>query len=336
MQHIYLGVDYESMKKKLLSLNAIEVQNIDEYFCLINKIHETVKSKNQISQDDLSFYFSTLGDDIHSLAFTILSIYHYSPESKFEEQLLQIKRMYKLNGDEVQRCLISKGDYFEDDLNNFMSDLHDSEYTDSEKWKIASVISDFEFHLERIFTLLCPVSKIIDEYKDEILPFLIYFEKRIQNQKSITTMLQNFGFSLEDTQNSNDLFFKPLLFLPGYYGFFQRNYLNDTKIVLLGLLFNTQFTTTGLNLSVEYIPNVFGALSDELRINILLLLKSKSCYGQEIANHFNVPKAKISYHMSLLLEAQLVKIRKSNNKIYYDINTEEFEKIIDTIRNVFL
>lgn len=72
----------------------------------------------------------------------------------------------------------------------------------------------------------------------------------------------------------------------------------------------------------------FKALSDPARREILELLKGGKMPAGEIAQKFNMTQATISYHLSILKKAGLIKESKFKNFIYYEINTSVFEEIM--------
>jgi DNA-binding transcriptional ArsR family regulator len=72
----------------------------------------------------------------------------------------------------------------------------------------------------------------------------------------------------------------------------------------------------------------FKALSDPVRREILIMLKRGSLPAGEIAQHFDMTGATISYHLSQLKKADLVSERKQKNFIYYELNVSVFEEIM--------
>ncbi|MEN6522378.1 MAG: autorepressor SdpR family transcription factor [Anaerolineaceae bacterium] len=70
------------------------------------------------------------------------------------------------------------------------------------------------------------------------------------------------------------------------------------------------------------------ALADPVRREILVLLKSGKMTAGEIGRHFNMTGATISYHLSMLKNAELVFESKYKNFVYYEINASVFEEII--------
>ncbi|GAA0796185.1 autorepressor SdpR family transcription factor [Faecalicatena orotica] len=72
----------------------------------------------------------------------------------------------------------------------------------------------------------------------------------------------------------------------------------------------------------------FKALSDPVRREILVLLKDGTMPAGEIASHFEMTGATISYHLSVLKKADLVSETKIKNYIYYELNTSVVEEIM--------
>ena len=73
---------------------------------------------------------------------------------------------------------------------------------------------------------------------------------------------------------------------------------------------------------------VFKALSDKTRRKILEMLKQEDRTAGEIADCFNMTKASISHHLSILKQANLVSDERKGQFIYYSLNTSIFEEII--------
>ncbi|KAA8434645.1 autorepressor SdpR family transcription factor [Weissella sagaensis] len=72
----------------------------------------------------------------------------------------------------------------------------------------------------------------------------------------------------------------------------------------------------------------FKALSDPVRREILQLLRNGAMTAGNIAEHFDMTKATISYHLRLLKEAGLIFEEKEKNFIYYDLNTTLVEEMM--------
>ena len=72
----------------------------------------------------------------------------------------------------------------------------------------------------------------------------------------------------------------------------------------------------------------FKALSDPIRREILEMLKKGQLSAGEIGSHFDMTGATISYHLSILKKAGLIKENKNKNFIYYELNASVVEEVL--------
>ena len=72
----------------------------------------------------------------------------------------------------------------------------------------------------------------------------------------------------------------------------------------------------------------FKALSDPVRRQILELLRKGPLSAGDIASHFDMTGATISYHLKMLKQADLVFESREKNFIYYQLNTTVLEEIL--------
>ena len=70
------------------------------------------------------------------------------------------------------------------------------------------------------------------------------------------------------------------------------------------------------------------AIADPIRRDILQMLKSGKKSAGEIAEHFNLTGATVSYHLAKLKSAELIAEEKYKNFIYYELNASVFEEVI--------
>lgn len=73
------------------------------------------------------------------------------------------------------------------------------------------------------------------------------------------------------------------------------------------------------------------AISDPVRRDILSMLKEGRKSAGEIAEHFNLTGATVSYHLAKLKGADLIAEEKYKNFIYYELNTSVFEEVLTWI-----
>ena len=75
-------------------------------------------------------------------------------------------------------------------------------------------------------------------------------------------------------------------------------------------------------------PETFKALSDPVRRDILLMLRSGRMSAGEIAARFDLTGATVSYHLSILKKAGLLFETREKNFIYYELNISVFEELM--------
>jgi ArsR family transcriptional regulator len=73
---------------------------------------------------------------------------------------------------------------------------------------------------------------------------------------------------------------------------------------------------------------LFKALNDQTRRDILELLKKKDMTAGDIADQFSITKPSISHHLDLLKQAGLVDAEKQGQFIYYSLNTTVVDEML--------
>jgi len=82
------------------------------------------------------------------------------------------------------------------------------------------------------------------------------------------------------------------------------------------------------NIELKVMNNVFKALNDPTRREILELLREKDMTAGEIVDKFHMSGPSISHHLDLLKQAKLVIAEKDGQYIYYSLNTTVVDEIM--------
>ncbi len=77
--------------------------------------------------------------------------------------------------------------------------------------------------------------------------------------------------------------------------------------------------------------NVFKALGDPIRREILELLKERSMSAGEISDHFDITKPSLSHHLSILKTSGLVIDERKGQSIIYSLNMSVFEDVVSWV-----
>lgn len=77
--------------------------------------------------------------------------------------------------------------------------------------------------------------------------------------------------------------------------------------------------------------DVFRALSDPTRREILELLRGGPRTSGEIAEKFTTSWATISRHLSVLKESELILAERNGQHIVYELNTTVFQDVVENL-----
>lgn len=81
--------------------------------------------------------------------------------------------------------------------------------------------------------------------------------------------------------------------------------------------------------------DIFKALSDPTRREILRLLRCGEKTAGELADHFAMSKPSMSHHFAVLKEAELIRSRREGKQIYYTLDTTVVQDAIAWIHDLF-
>ena len=81
--------------------------------------------------------------------------------------------------------------------------------------------------------------------------------------------------------------------------------------------------------------DVWEAMSDKTRREILSMLKERNLSAGEIADKFNLTKATVSHHLSVLKAAGLVDAEKHAQTVVYSLNMTVFQSFLLTVNAFF-
>jgi DNA-binding transcriptional ArsR family regulator len=80
---------------------------------------------------------------------------------------------------------------------------------------------------------------------------------------------------------------------------------------------------------------VFKALADPSRREILRLLAAGEKTAGELAEHFDLAKPSVSHHFAVLKEADLIHSRREGQQIFYSLNTTVVQDVLARIWDLF-
>jgi ArsR family transcriptional regulator, arsenate/arsenite/antimonite-responsive transcriptional repressor len=84
---------------------------------------------------------------------------------------------------------------------------------------------------------------------------------------------------------------------------------------------------TTLEIPVEEIASGFHALSDPIRIQALELLQQQELCVGSLCEALNTSQSKLSFHLKVLKDADLVHTRQDGRWIFYSLNVVQFVRL---------
>ncbi len=91
----------------------------------------------------------------------------------------------------------------------------------------------------------------------------------------------------------------------------------------------------GESLLIMGMNEVFKALSDPTRREVLRLLSHGERTAGQLAEQFDMKKPSMSHHFSVLKEADLIRSRREGQQIYYSLNTTVVEDVVTRLWDLF-
>lgn len=82
-------------------------------------------------------------------------------------------------------------------------------------------------------------------------------------------------------------------------------------------------------------PDVFKALSDPTRREILKLLRHSDLTAGAIADNFDMTKPSVSHHLSALKAVGLVHAERRGQEIVYSLDTTVFQDVVAYLLEMF-
>ena len=80
----------------------------------------------------------------------------------------------------------------------------------------------------------------------------------------------------------------------------------------------------------------FKALANEERLEIVKLLRQNGeMFAQDVEKHFYLEQSTTSHHLNMLKRSGIAKSRKQGRKVYYSIDIDSFNQILQEFQGTF-
>ncbi|HMM22026.1 MAG TPA: winged helix-turn-helix domain-containing protein [Selenomonadales bacterium] len=103
--------------------------------------------------------------------------------------------------------------------------------------------------------------------------------------------------------------------------------INRSLLIMYGFFMEERFNQ---QLMQDKYKNLFKALSDAKRLEIVRLTSKRPWYNKELADYFDLTSATLSYHINLLLDLGILNFEPSDyNRYYYTTNKETLKAFFE-------
>ncbi len=219
------------------------------------------------------------------------------------------------------------------ETNNFIELINKLDITNDAKYNLIY----FYVNGEKLFSEIIEGIKPIEE---EIKNKIYIIESDLMN--SINTLKNKKIIELNEIFDFN--FFKDEEYIITLCALFSNQLTmskieNDNTIYLGYLIYDMLVLKNKSGGEEKRVANILKILSEPTRFKILILLKDRSMYIQEIAKELGLTSATLVHHIELLINNSLVEIVSSEEdkkKIFYRLNTNTIKNIIKSLEKTFI
>ncbi len=206
-------------------------------------------------------------------------------------------------------------------------------------WKLYKMLWDYPQAMAELRQLLEPLAGRVEQVLRDVMPLARaaydgweqYFA-----QHTFSDLLEHVTNQTVQ-EDGMDVYINLNLMAPGDI-VFTYDIQGETPFrqVYIGALLSQNFQMNRLQATEEEVCSLLRVISDRSKFEILRRISHNSTYCQELSREMNLTTATISRHMGLLLDAGLVRARRKDNRIYYDLERDTLTGLCEMITKILL
>ena len=328
---------YDTLKRNILEKYRFETLDVASAMDRRTAIVHRFKKDFASSQEEINFFFSKRENGLYLANFLVMlpdvQVTHrrlksvkkdISKPSQFVFALRKLELIDENAGTNVQDyeslvCLFEKID-----LSN---DL---------KWLFQMIYLHLDAYLKRLFKLVAQIVDWLGQYQEDFILeeriFVSYWGSFLKTYDFRNHLSTKLNMRVPDNIEEIEI-------VPSY---FDCNLINNEVSepgfmkVYLGMIFDKSFSLEQKYETVSMLCNHLKLLGDISKFEILRMIKSKACYGSELAKAFQLSTPTISHHMQALENAGFVKTEKRYNRTYYSLDEDRLNLFMRQICHMLL
>lgn len=329
-----------SKKQRNMEMNSKMYEHLQDFM-------ESVIRESHLENERLDFFFK---EDSHKDKFSYVDllsmIYCDFSIEDLDELNTHVFTCYEQKGmnglcQQIAFCFDREGNHSELDhmkQDQFIKFLDEQKLSIEEKYKVLEVLLDFhklrmELNeiLKKVFVVYHEKKQELDGYLNE---FLEYWKDRLSEDTFEFYLKKTFNLQLDEIEDVITIYPTVMGINMGIF-----NDMRDRKssiIMFWGISFIRNFNVDTILVNKESLLEELKVFSDPSKFDILMFIRNKAAYGQEIAKELNLTTATISHHMQALVNARVVNIEKQQNRVYYSMNRKNVEQLLKEIKSLLL
>ncbi len=359
LEHIAANKSYKELKHSLCKKRNITFESKSYVFDTLIKIEKAAYRFFETDKEQLEYYFVS-EEGLSGNAGKALLLWDYFDSIPYQNIADIKKHIEELSEEqytkEFGKVLQDYIDTLHDESDSILIEtpldiiryLMNMEISQEEKWKLQMVFLNRKEHLVKVTELIKKAEVFLQGYENELQIMVEDFYQYWSRVLSESTYRDFFikRVAIDLPENPLGYRIRPSILLPNTLGIHvdieDDGTFGRADEGLVGILFGEELdlfygreADKKAEPAMQVLP-VLKLLSDRSKFEILSYISDKSAYGSELAKQMNLTTATISHHMSSMIAEGLVSIEKKENRIYYCLNKETMERVLNICRNVFL
>lgn len=214
----------------------------------------------------------------------------------------------------------------------FFHKLKETEMSSQMRWNCMDVYLDLEGHMKRLREILGPVIGALKKQEKRLKALILENPERKQPYYVRQGVLQ-----LDEEIREVEVISLVFRFQAVMLYIYKEQQKQGRAKLYYGFLVDrlVQASRQGEQAAAE-LAEAWKSLADKSRLRILGLLRSQELCGQDLKEALGLSNATISHHMNALLLEELVHMCKKGTKVYYRINREKIEAVLEDMRRMLL
>lgn len=310
-------------------------------------IQEDIEKHTDMNNPDIKFYFTKFISDNICIA---KILYQCMRHSIFSGSRKDIKSYIEQSFDSIKNNNTLELSFDDIDLKtsvyengqsvSFTDRIGSLECEPAQKWQLLELIEHSGRHLDILYEILDQTVAALKKHEETLVElkeaateyWVEYFE-----QHNFHKLMNSFYNISEDSYPSKPTFIRTQIMCCNRVIFYGNDEnMGDYHILDVGILFDCNYQVTKRQLTNQELSNGLKLLSDPSKFEILRFIRNKKAYGQEIAAELKLTTATISHHMNTLMKMGLINIEKSDNRVYYQLNKEAVNYLLEVTKNKLL